>query len=356
MAEIQMNRIRKEFGAVVAVEDITLMVNEGEFLVFVGPSGCGKTTTLRMIAGLESVTSGDIYIGGRRVNDLSPGDRDVAMVFQNYALYSHLSVRNNLSFALKARRVARKEIEQRVNNVAEMLELVGLLDRKPSQLSGGQRQRVALGRAIIREPQAFLMDEPLSNLDALLRLQTRRELIELTRELDSTVVYVTHDQVEAMTMGHRLAVMRDGRVEQLDTPDRIFHKPANRFVAQFIGSPPMNFLPVRVAGSGSERTLKGDVVRCMAPPGLDLTDGAPVTLGIRPQDVKLTADNSFPVNVSVIERLGSEKLVHCDAGSDTLSLLVPASEVITINTQIHVQIEADKIHLFDRSSGLRIKT
>ena len=242
MASVSLKNLNKYFGNTLVVNNVSVDIADGEFLVFVGPSGCGKTTTLRMVAGLESISDGEIQIGDRTVNHLPPGARDVAMVFQNYALYSHMTVGKNIGFALKARRFDDDDIKKRVLRVAKMLDLEEMLDRKPRQLSGGQRQRVALGRAIVRNPQAFLMDEPLSNLDALLRLQTRKELIELTGKLKSTVIYVTHDQVEAMTMGHRLAVMNEGEVVQLDTPENIYNQPSSRFVAEFIGSPPMNFL------------------------------------------------------------------------------------------------------------------
>jgi multiple sugar transport system ATP-binding protein len=355
MAQISLKGVRKEFGQTVAVKDVNVDIKDGEFLVFVGPSGCGKTTTLRMIAGLESLTDGEITIGGRIVNEMSPGERDVAMVFQNYALYSHMTVRNNLGFALKARRLLTPgEIKRRVERVAEMLDLSELLDRKPRQLSGGQRQRVALGRAIVRDPQAFLMDEPLSNLDALLRLQTRKELVELTRELNSTVVYVTHDQVEAMTMGHRLAVMYDGEVVQLDTPEAIYRRPTNQFVAQFIGSPPMNFLTVTVCESRSKLILKGDHFQCSAPDNLEIPVGQSVTLGIRPDDLDLVARGGFAATVSVVEMLGSEKLVYANAGDDSLSLLVPSSATVKNGEQVKLKANPKNIHLFDPTTQSRI--
>ncbi|MFQ6098478.1 MAG: ABC transporter ATP-binding protein, partial [Armatimonadota bacterium] len=242
MARVVLRDLTKVFGDVVAVKDVNLEIEDAEFLVLVGPSGCGKTTCLRMIAGLEEVTQGEIYIGDRLVNDVSPKDRDIAMVFQNYALYPHMTVFDNMAFGLKLRRFPRDEIKARVQQAAQMLGLQDLLSRKPKELSGGQRQRVALGRAIVREPAVFLMDEPLSNLDAKLRIQTRAELIKLHRTLGITTVYVTHDQVEAMTMGDRIAVMRDGVVQQVDEPLGLYLRPANLFVAGFIGSPPMNFL------------------------------------------------------------------------------------------------------------------
>src|SRR5204862_5032457 len=243
MASIKFDHVWKRFGEVSVLKDLDIDINDQEFLVLVGPSGCGKTTALRCLAGLEEITDGNIYIGDRRVNDVPPKDRDIAMVFQSYALYPHMSVYDNMAFGLKLRKVPKPEIERRVKDAAQILDLSALLARKPKQLSGGQRQRVALGRAIVRDPQVFLMDEPLSNLDAKLRVQTRAELIKLHQRLQATVIYVTHDQVEAMTMGSRIAVMRDGILQQLDTPQTLYDKPANMFVAGFIGSPAMNFFP-----------------------------------------------------------------------------------------------------------------
>src|SRR5215217_4535162 len=250
MAGVTLDHVSKIFGEVKAVNDLTIQIHDKEFLVLVGPSGCGKSTALRLIAGLEEATAGDIYIGDRRVNDVAPKDRDIAMVFQSYALYPHMTVYDNLAFGLKLRRTPKSEIDRRVKEAAEILGLGNLLARKPKQLSGGQRQRVALGRAIVREPQVFLMDEPLSNLDAKLRVQTRAELIKLHQRLQTTVIYVTHDQVEAMTMGSRIAVMRDGILQQLDTPQSLYDRPANTFVAGFIGSPSMNFFDAKVVSDG----------------------------------------------------------------------------------------------------------
>ena len=257
MAGVTLDHVSKVFGEVRAVNDLTIQIHDKEFLVLVGPSGCGKSTALRLIAGLEEATAGDIYIGDRRVNDVAPKDRDIAMVFQSYALYPHMTVYDNLAFGLKLRKTPKTEIDRRVKEAAEILGLQNLLKRKPKQLSGGQRQRVALGRAIVREPQVFLMDEPLSNLDAKLRVQTRAELIKLHQRLQTTVIYVTHDQVEAMTMGHRIAVMRDGILQQLDTPQALYDRPANMFVAGFIGSPSMNFFEGTVSGA-DERPVGRD--------------------------------------------------------------------------------------------------
>ena len=337
-----------------AVKNLSVEIADGEFLVFVGPSGCGKTTTLRMVAGLESLSAGEIRIGDRIVNDLPPGERDVAMVFQNYALYSHMSVRKNLGFALKARKLEGTEIEKRVLRVAKMLDLQELLDRKPRQLSGGQRQRVALGRAIVRNPQVFLMDEPLSNLDALLRLQTRKELIELTGKLKSTVIYVTHDQVEAMTMGHRLAVMNEGEVVQLDTPDIVFNRPASRFVAEFIGSPPMNLLEVDITGKESGKCFLSGSFELPVPDKMKSVDEASIILGFRPNEMELVSRGGMAGSVSVVETMGSEKLVYFNVGENTLSILVPSSEKVNPGGTIRFRLKPDALHLFNISTQRRI--
>src|SRR5690349_2843680 len=266
MATVTFDHVYKRYGDVTAVSDLNLEIGDGEFMVLVGPSGCGKTTSLRMIAGLEEISDGELRIGDRVVNDVAPKDRDIAMVFQSYALYPHMSVRDNLAFGLKLRKVPKADIEKRISEAAGILELSPLLDRKPKQLSGGQRQRVALGRAIVREPKVFLMDEPLSNLDAKLRVQTRAEIARLHQRLRTTFVYVTHDQVEAMTMGSRIAVMNFGILQQVGTPQQLYDSPANRFVAGFIGSPAMNFLEMKVDGSGDGAALSFDGLRLPVPP------------------------------------------------------------------------------------------
>jgi multiple sugar transport system ATP-binding protein len=307
MAEITLDRIRKQFAnGFVAVDDVSLEIRDGEFMVLVGPSGCGKTSLLRLIAGLEEATAGSVVIGGRDVTELAPRKRDVAMVFQSYALYPHMSVRQNLGYGLKVRRTAKRELKRRVEEVARMLKLEELLDRRPAQLSGGQRQRVAMGRAVIREPQAFLMDEPLSNLDAKLRVSMRAELSALHGRLGTTTIYVTHDQVEAMTLGQRVAVMRDGRIQQVDTPQGLYKRPVNLFVAAFIGSPAMNLVDAVVDDSHVE--FAG--FRLPLPEGVELPAGN-VILGLRPEafeDAAL-ADPMLPaieVDVAVIEELGSD--------------------------------------------------
>ncbi|MGH3665869.1 MAG: ABC transporter ATP-binding protein [Egibacteraceae bacterium] len=356
MAQIEIDRISKRFGRVLAVDDLSVTISDGEFMVFVGPSGCGKTTTLRMVAGLERASEGEIRIDGARVNERAPKDRDLAMVFQNYALYSHFDVRSNLAYPLRARKVGTEETRQRVVRVAELLGISDVLDRKPRQLSGGQRQRVALGRAIIREPKAFLMDEPLSNLDAALRLQMRKELIELGRRLNSTVMYVTHDQIEAMTMGDRMAVMLDGRVQQLDTPERVYAEPANRYVAGFIGTPPMNFVTASVVAGTGQVQLRGDGFSALGPPALAERDGSTVTVGVRPEDWELTTpDHGFPADVRIVETLGSESLVYVDAGSDQLWLLLPTRDKTRSGEHLHLRALADRMHFFDVGTGTRLQ-
>ena len=354
MASVALKNLHKRFGYTTVVNNVNVEIADGEFMVFVGPSGCGKTTTLRMVVGLESLSDGEIHIGNTLVNDLPPGDRDVAMVFQNYALYSHMTVRRNLGFALKARGVTDQEIVNRVQRVAKMLDLEEMLERKPRQLSGGQRQRVALGRAVVRNPKVFLMDEPLSNLDALLRLQTRKELIELTTELKSTVIYVTHDQVEAMTMGHRLAVMNRGEVVQLDTPEKVFNEPANRFVAEFIGSPPMNFLDGQVEEKFQKKILKTDSFELVLSESMNSISESKVIIGFRPHDVKLVSEGGLSGRVTVVETLGAEKLIYLKVGENSLSILVPSSEKIKSGDHLQFEINKDYLHLFNHDDEKRI--
>src|SRR5437773_1244384 len=286
MATVTFDHVTKKYGDVLAVNDLNLAINEGEFMVLVGPSGCGKTTSLRMIAGLEEISSGELKIGDRIVNDVPPKDRDIAMVFQSYALYPHMTVRDNMAFGLKLRKLPKSDIERRVNEAANILSLDKLLDRKPKELSGGQRQRVALGRAIVREPAVFLMDEPLSNLDAKLRVQTRAEIARLHQRMGTTFVYVTHDQVEAMTMGTRIAVMSEGLLQQVGTPQVLYDTPSNRFVAGFIGSPAMNFVEATVAGSGESATLETAGLKVPVPghlrEAIGPTVGHKVIVGFRP--------------------------------------------------------------------------
>jgi multiple sugar transport system ATP-binding protein len=317
MAAVSFDEVTKQFGSsTVAVDRLTLSVNEGEFLILVGPSGCGKTTALRMVAGLEQVTSGEITIDGRVVNDVVPTDRDVAMVFQNYALYPHMSVFDNIAFPLRQQKVKKAAIRERVADAARLLNIEELLERKPRELSGGQRQRVAIGRALVRRPKAFLMDEPLSNLDAKLRVQMRAELLSLHQRVGITTIYVTHDQTEAMTLGDRVVVMRHGVVQQVDAPERLYRKPANMFVAGFIGSPAMNFVEGTLA-NGSVALGEHTV----ALPSANGHDG-PVVVGVRPEDVVIRDASSFdamPGRIEITEQLGPEMLVHVDVPGLTLA-------------------------------------
>src|SRR5436309_15056532 len=294
MAEVSLHKLNKKFDTTHVVKDVDLQIRDKEFMVFVGPSGCGKTTTLRMIAGLEAITDGEIRIGNTVVNEVPPMDRDIAMVFQNYALYPHMSVASNMAFGLKMRKFEKGEIEKRIKNAASILGIEELLHRKPRQLSGGQRQRVALGRAIVRDPAVFLFDEPLSNLDAKLRVQMRVELKKLHERLGTTIIYVTHDQVEAMTMADRIVVMHDGIVEQVGDPMELYNEPANRFVAGFIGSPAMNFANVRIAGANGALWAEGEGIRLRVPGPLSNRlgpyAGKEVALGIRPEDMRVASD------------------------------------------------------------------
>ncbi|PYO13998.1 MAG: glycerol-3-phosphate ABC transporter ATP-binding protein [Gemmatimonadetes bacterium] len=349
MASVTLRRLTKTFDAVAkpALHELSLDVRDGEFLVLLGPSGCGKTTALRCIAGLEVPTAGEILIGEREVTHLPPADRDVAMVFQNYALYPHLTARANIAFGLEVRGVAAPEIARRVRETAERLDLVELLDRMPGQLSGGQRQRVALGRAIVRAPLVFLFDEPLSNLDATLRTALRAELLGLHRTLGATIVYVTQDQVEAMTMGQRIAVLHEGRLRQLGTPAQVYQRPADVFVARFIGSPGMNVLPGRGRGMGEG----GGVVDCgtlSVPVALEHYEGE-IHLGVRPEHVTLCGADQGMGNaaVVVIEPLGAETLVHLSAGGLPLVARLPGLVELRAGDSVGVKLDRRHLHLFD---------
>jgi multiple sugar transport system ATP-binding protein len=321
MAEIQFNHVTKVYGGdTPAVRDLNLQIGEGEFVVLVGPSGCGKTTALRMVAGLEEITDGEIRIGDRVVNDLAPRDRDIAMVFQNYALYPHKTVYENLAFGLRMRKVPKDEQRRRVEEIAQKLGLADMLDRRPGQLSGGQRQRVAMGRAIVREPKAFLMDEPLSNLDAKLRVQMRAEIARIQKALEVTTLYVTHDQVEAMTMGDRVAVMRDGVLQQVDTPQRLYDAPVNLFVASFVGSPPMNLFEATVAGDGTQLVF-GETRLDLGGAALRDYSGRRIVVGIRPEEVREASgwDGArVRGRVLLVEALGAEQLVHIEIAAAPL--------------------------------------
>ncbi|MBX5445977.1 sn-glycerol-3-phosphate ABC transporter ATP-binding protein UgpC [Sphaerobacter sp.] len=362
MAQVIFDHVTKRFDGVTAVNDLNLDIADGEFLVLVGPSGCGKTTALRCLAGLEEVTSGDILIGDRVVTHVPPKDRDIAMVFQNYALYPHMTVRDNMAFGLKLRGTPKEEIERRVKNVAEILGIDTLLDRKPKQLSGGQRQRVALGRAIVREPQVFLMDEPLSNLDAKLRVQTRAEIIKLQQRLGTTTVYVTHDQVEAMTMGHRIAVMNAGVLQQLDTPQNLYDRPANLFVATFIGSPAMNIVPAEVTTTPEGMQIVAEDLRLTLPAerGARLRewDGKSVLIGIRPEHFhEVHESDAAPdgryvrLPVELVEPLGAETLLHLRGpeGHTLVARVEPEfqpdpGDIVTLS------VDVEQIHAFDPDS------
>ncbi len=358
MANVVFDHVTKQFGSVKAVNDLLLNVQDEEFLVLVGPSGCGKSTALRCLAGLEEITSGDITIDERVVTHVPPKDRDIAMVFQNYALYPHMSVHDNLAFGLKLRHTPREEITRRVNRTADILGIGELLERKPRQLSGGQRQRVALGRAIVREPKVFLMDEPLSNLDAKLRVQTRAEIIKLQQRLGTTTVYVTHDQVEAMTMGHRIAVMNFGVLQQLDTPQELYDHPTNLFVATFIGSPAMNVFPTEVVqGEGGVRLL-AEGVSLTVPYDrvgkLGGVIGTQVMTGIRPEHFRVRQNGGsndgrgLKLPVDLVEPLGSEKLVHMRGpdGENLVARLEPDAPV-RAGEVLDLTVDIDHLHAFD---------
>jgi multiple sugar transport system ATP-binding protein len=361
MAQVVIKNLVKKFDGVTAVDNVNLHIRDKDFIVLVGPSGCGKTTTLRMVAGLESVTSGEILIGDRRVNDLAPMDRDIAMVFQNYALYPHMSVYDNMAFGLKMRKFPRADIAQRVKDAAEILEIQALLARKPRQLSGGQRQRVALGRAIVRHPQVFLFDEPLSNLDAKLRVQMRVELKKLHLRLGTTAIYVTHDQVEAMTLGDRVVVMKDGVVQQVGEPLELYNRPANRFVAGFLGSPAMNFANVRVTQADAALWAVNDGMRIQLPPELAARlksyVGEEIGLGIRPEDLHVArngAEPNFEVLVEVVEKLGSEVLLDVKAGSTAMVAAVEPGFSAQPRDRLRLSFDPARLHFFDARSGTAI--
>ncbi|HET9451264.1 MAG TPA: sn-glycerol-3-phosphate ABC transporter ATP-binding protein UgpC [Aggregicoccus sp.] len=362
MAGVNFRDVAKRYGDVSVIEGLNLDVRDHEFMVLVGPSGCGKSTALRMIAGLEEISGGAISIGDRVVNTLPPKDRDVAMVFQNYALYPHMTIRENLEFGLKIRKTPQAETNRLVNEAAEILGITPLLERKPKQLSGGQRQRVAVGRAIVRKPSVFLFDEPLSNLDAKLRVQMRAEIKKLQHRLKTTTVYVTHDQVEAMTMGHRIAVMKDGKLQQLGTPLEVYEKPVNVFVAQFIGTPPMNFLQATLSADG--KLLEGKGFRLPVPASLaHLTAGKAgqrIVVGLRPEHLleegRQVRGESAPLTVTVemIEPLGDQVIAHVKLGDDLLSFKLEAHRLPEIGTQLPARVELDALHLFDAVTEQRL--
>jgi len=366
MAQVSLKNVTKEYtNGVKVVDNINLGVENKEFMVLVGPSGCGKSTTLRMIAGLEEITSGDIYIGNRKVNDVPAKDRDIAMVFQNYALYPHMTVFENMAFGLKLRRYPKNDIIQRVKEAANILGIQHLLERRPKELSGGERQRVALGRAIVRKPLAFLFDEPLSNLDAKMRVQMRTEIHKLHIRLQTTIIYVTHDQVEAMTMGDRIAVMKQGVLQQLADPITIYDHPVNKFVAGFIGSPPMNFMQGRIIKKNGrfyfdEGKIKVKIVEEMNNRIAPYT-GKEVIFGIRSEDIydKLFVSEAPPENIvrvtcEVVEPMGSEVYLHLNTGRHTFVARVGAHDKPEVNTDIDVVFDMSKVHFFDKDTELTI--
>ena len=349
MATIQLENLVKAYGEVEVLHKVNGEIKDGELVVVVGPSGCGKSTLLRMIAGLETVTSGNVSIGARVVNDLEPAERDIAMVFQNYALYPHMSVRQNMAYGLKIRRINKQEIDRRVNQAAEILGIEEYLDRKPRQLSGGQRQRVAMGRAIVRDPQVFLFDEPLSNLDAKLRVQMRLEIKKLQQRLNVTSIYVTHDQVEAMTLGDRLMVLNDGVVEQFGTPIELYDKPETKFVAGFIGSPSMNFIPASsqkgslILGNGTKISKFKD-------------DHKALTVGIRPEHLKTNKKGQIRISVQMVEQLGANSLVHgvLEKTNIDFSVSIPGHVRADAGSVMAFDVNQENIHIFHADTGQRI--
>ncbi|MEM7256690.1 MAG: sn-glycerol-3-phosphate ABC transporter ATP-binding protein UgpC [Pseudomonadota bacterium] len=352
MATVELKKAVKRFGSVEVIHGVDLQLEHGEFVVFVGPSGCGKSTLLRMIAGLEELSDGEIHIGGNDVTNVAAVDRGIAMVFQSYALYPHMSVAENMSFGLRMNGVDKEIIKEKVAKAADTLQLAEMLDRKPKNLSGGQRQRVAIGRAIVRDPKVFLFDEPLSNLDAELRVEMRLQIAKLHQQLDSTMIYVTHDQVEAMTMADKIVVLRAGHVEQVGSPLELYHHPANLFVAGFIGSPKMNFLEGRISQPSSDRTvveLNDGTQVVIAADTQNASAGSNVTLGIRPEDLSGSdGDSTLTLQVDVLEQLGGTTFVYgrC-AGVDNFVVERPGSEKVALATDLTVSISADRCYLFD---------
>ena len=366
MASLLLKNVTKKYpNGFVAVKEFNLEIKDKEFIIFVGPSGCGKSTTLRMIAGLEDISSGELYIDDKLVNDVEPKDRDIAMVFQNYALYPHMSVYDNMAFGLKLRKTPKDEIDQKVRNAARILDLEHLLDRKPKALSGGQRQRVAMGRAIVRSPKVFLMDEPLSNLDAKLRGQMRVEISKLHQRLETTIIYVTHDQTEAMTLGTRIVVMKDGVIQQVDSPQNLYDKPCNKFVAGFIGAPQMNMIDAAVGKDGSDVTLSfgGHTVALPEGKAKKLEEagyvGKTVTLGIRPEDLhdeeaflSMSPKSVFDATIRVYEMLGSEVLLYFDIDDADFTAKVNPRTTARPGDTIQLALDLEKIHIFDKDTEL----
>lgn len=358
MSSVVLKNISKSYGKVSVIKDLNLEIRDKEFMVFVGPSGCGKSTLLRIIAGLEDIQGGEVYIDEKVVNNLHPKDRDIAMVFQNYALYPHMSVYENMAFALKIRKMDKNLIREKIENVAKSLNLTEYLNRKPKELSGGQKQRVALGRAMVREPKVFLMDEPLSNLDAKLRVQMRSEIRSLHKKLDTTFIYVTHDQVEALTMGDRITVLNRGEIQQVATPDEIYNYPENMFVAGFIGSPQMNFINVKVV---SENSLSfGDNTIYLTSDLIKRNNllGKEVIAGIRPEHLSLSecsSSNKIEITAGMVEMLGSEKIVHFELQNHDMSAKLPASVMVAYGDKLCFSPDDNKILLFDKDSQKRYR-
>lgn len=358
MSSVVLKNISKSYGKVSVIKDLNLEIRDKEFMVFVGPSGCGKSTLLRIIAGLEDIQGGEVYIDEKVVNNLHPKDRDIAMVFQNYALYPHMSVYENMAFALKIRKMDKNLIREKIENVAKSLNLTEYLNRKPKELSGGQKQRVALGRAMVREPKVFLMDEPLSNLDAKLRVQMRSEIRSLHKKLDTTFIYVTHDQVEALTMGDRITVLNRGEIQQVATPDEIYNYPENMFVAGFIGSPQMNFINVKVI---SENSLSfGDNTIYLSSDLIKRNNllGKEVIAGIRPEHLSLSecsSSNKIEITAGMVEMLGSEKIVHFELQNHDMSAKLPASVMVAYGDKLCFSPDENKILLFDKESQKRYR-
>jgi multiple sugar transport system ATP-binding protein len=356
MATVEFKRLTKRYGTVEVVHGIDLAIADGEFIVLVGPSGCGKSTTLRMLAGLEDISDGAILINARVVNEIEPRDRDIAMVFQDYALYPHMSVYGNMAFSLRYRNVSRREIDRRVREAAEILALADYLDRLPKELSGGQRQRVAMGRAIVRKPQVFLFDEPLSNLDAKLRGTMRTEMKKLHQQLGVTTVYVTHDQIEAMTLADRVVVMNAGRIEQIGTPDEVYHAPASIFVAGFIGAPTMNMIPVRREGTDGLRVAESELIRLPYPVASQLD----LMLGIRPEDVDIASDlpdagrSSLPATIDVVEPLGADTLVFATMVGHQMAIRVRPEIRPRAGSPVRLSFNLARAHLFDAGTGKRL--
>ena len=364
MAKVELHNVTKIFnGKVVAVKNATFSIEDGEFAVILGPSGCGKTTTLRLIAGLEKVTTGEIYIGGKLVNDVPPKDRDIAMVFQNYALYPHMNVFDNMAFGLKMRRFPKDEIKKRVREAADILGISELLLRKPRELSGGQRQRVALGRAIVRHPKVFLFDEPLSNLDAKMRVRMRAELAKLHKKLNATSVYVTHDQVEAMTLGEKIILMKDGEIQQISDPLTLYHAPLNKFVAGFIGSPPMNFFDGELYEENGKFYFKHKdfTIELLPKKEVKIREAAAkseVTMGIRPEDIALRkeSENFVPIRTRVdfLETLGNEVIIHLATENETFMSRVPPVNLPEEESILDVYFNLEKVHIFDRETEINL--